>query len=114
MNKINVRKDSYYLIWKIFAEIDDQYFYESRDTWEEAMQRADELSRTIIVTLPSKPRIVRIGNSKSALVTTDKNGRAALYIMDDSGEDKRVVMKTKHLEPLALALLAHAYARKEQ
>lgn len=77
-------------------------------THAEALAYADKQARTMEITLPRKPGITKIGRRKHAIVTTTKNGGTALYIMDDAGDDHVTFMKTKYLEPLALALLAHA------
>lgn len=78
------------------------------DTWREAMGHADRMSRTVEVELPRKPGQIRIGRRTHAMITQEKNGGTGIYVLNDSGEDQIIFMKAKYLQPLALALLAHA------
>lgn len=106
MSKVQVRKDTCYPGWEIFGEVDGRVFWETRITWREAMQLANELPRTITVTLPR--------DIDTAGRYTLRNHQTGVQLRHKKWPKKRGEFCITHseLEPLAMALLAHA--RKAQ
>ena len=85
------------------------------DTWEEAMQEANRLARTITVTLPSPQAAhtipAAVPDEHSIHVRT-VGQLTEISAISSPGRLMRINLYHDELEPVALALLAHA--RKEQ
>lgn len=73
-------------------------------TWEEAMQEADRMARTVTVTLPAYQNPTTINAEPASPVTIYKSG--PLTQIEAGGV--RFNLFRHELEPVALALLAHA------
>ena len=86
------------------------------ETWQEALAYADEQARTITATLPRVGETVIIPSQHDAkdeppLLVRFTNRMTWIYQHSDD-YNEFIVLDVDHLEPLALALLAHA--RKER
>ena len=79
-------------------------------TWEEAMQEADRMARTVTVTLPrlTPGEWTTVGNFR---VIPESPGCGDALEVDEIGDGAYFIIGKEDCEPLALALLAHA--RKE-
>lgn len=84
------------------------------DTWEEAMQEADRQARTVTVTLPAPQAVHTIPAAvpDEHPIYVHTAGQLTEISATSSQGRMRINLYHAELEPLALALLAHA--RKEQ
>ena len=92
-------------------------FWRSFDTHAEALAYADEKARTITATLPRVGETVTIPSQHDAkdeppLLVRFTNRMTWIYQHSDDYNDF-IVLDVDHLEPLALALLAHAERMEE-
>lgn len=78
------------------------------DTWEEAMQEADRMARTVTVTLPANPD--RVLPVTKIMTHSEPEGTWTKRTYTVYGYQE-ITIPDAYREPLALALLAHA--RKE-
>ena len=76
-------------------------------TWEEAMQEADRMARTVTVTLPRlTPR--KWTKAGGFQVIPESPGCGDALEVDEIGDGEYFIIGKEDCEPLALALLAHA------
>lgn len=88
--------------------------HSSHDTWAEAMQEADRMARTVTVTLSrvQDKHEIKVSDDVVVPIIVWKNHKGDYVVQESVGMFGSVELSPDEIEPVALALLAHA--RKEQ
>lgn len=82
-------------------------------TWTEAIQEADRMARAVTVTLPrvQDKHEIKVSDDVTVPIIVWKNHKGDYVVQESVGMFGSVELSPDELEPVALALLAHA--RKE-
>lgn len=101
----------YGLRWCVTSP-DGMYWWGDYATWREAMEHADTQARTITVTLPrieDRHTVTPYPDTDPLMIGTWSSG-VAIYTVQSRME---ILLTSRELKPLALALLAHHYKQEK-